>query len=149
MIPFMPEPVQSFQNHAKIVPLYHYVVFPLLAINLAMAVIAALEAPDAGTIVAATTAAALVLLAFFARAFALRVQDRVIRLEMRMRLKELLPVALHPRITEFTAGQLVALRFTGDEELPELAQTVLRDRILDQKTIKSMIKVWNPDHVRM
>ena len=88
-------------------------------------------------------------LAFLARVFALRVQDRVIRLEMRLRLKELLPAALHPRIVEFTPGQLVALRFASDAELADLAQTVLRDKISDKKTIKSMIKVWNPDQVRM
>jgi len=145
----MPEQVQSFQNHAKTVPLYHYVVFPLLTVNLAMAVIAAVDTPSAATIVAAGTAVALVLLALFARSFALRVQDRVIRLEMRMRLRELLPASLHPRIAEFTPGQLVALRFASDAELADLAQTVLRDKISDKKTIKSMIKVWNPDHVRM
>ena len=145
----MPEPVQTYKNHAKFVPLYHYVVFPLLILNLVWATWAAVREPWVGTIVAAGTAIALVLLTFFARAFALRVQDRVIRLEMRLRLKELLPVALHPRITEFTPGQLVALRFASDAELAELAQTVLRDKISDKKTIKSMIKVWNPDHVRM
>ena len=144
----MPEQVQTFQNHAKTVPLYHYVVFPLLTINLAMAVVAAIEAPGAGTIVAAGTAVALVLLALFARSFALRVQDRVIRLEMRMRLRELLPVALHSRITEFTPGQLVALRFASDAELPELAQTVLRDRVTDKKAIKLMVKNWTADDLR-
>lgn len=144
----MPEPAQTFKNHAKIVPLYHYVVFPLLTLNVFWAVQTAVQAPGAGTIIAAGTACALVLLALFARSFALRVQDRVIRLEMHLRLRELLPVVLHPRIAEFTAGQLVALRFASDAELPELAQAVLRDRISDKKTIKSMIKVWNPDHLR-
>jgi hypothetical protein len=149
MIPFMTEPVQTYKNHAKFVPLFHFVVFPLLTINAVWAIRIALLAPSAGTIIAATTAIALILLSFFTRIFALKVQDRVIRLEMRMRLRELLPAALHPRISEFTPGQLVALRFASDAELADLAQAVLRDRISDKNTIKSMIKVWYPDHCRM
>jgi hypothetical protein len=143
----MPEP-QTYKNHAKIVPLYHYVVFPLLAINMVSAILTAIQTPTSAAIIGATTAMALVLLFFFARLFALRVQDRVIRLEMRMRLRELLPPALHPRIAEFTPGQLVALRFASDAELPELAQTVLRDRVTDKKAIKLMVKNWTADDLR-
>lgn len=144
----MPEPVQNYKNHAKFVPVFHFVVMPLLLVNLTWAVATAMRSPDAATIIAATTAIALVLLAFLARVFALKVQDRVIRLEMRLRLRELLPAALHPRILEFTAGQMVAMRFASDAELPELAQAVLRDRITDKKAIKLMIKDWTPDHHR-
>ena len=144
----MPEPVQTYKNHAKFVPLYHYVVFPLLILNMVWAARVALRAPASGTIIAAGTAVALVLLTFFARAFALKVQDRVIRLEMRMRLREVLPTALHPRIGELTAGQMVALRFASDAELPGLVETVLRDRITDKKAIKLMIKNWTVDDHR-
>lgn len=144
----MPEPVQTYKNHTKTDPLFHYVVSPLLIMNVFWSAKMALRAPNTGTIIAAATAVALIILAFCARAFALKVQDRVIRLEMRLRLRELLPAALHSRIAEFTVGQLVALRFASDAELPELAQTVLRDRITDKKAIKLMIKTWNPDHLR-
>lgn len=144
----MPEPIQTYKNHAKMVPLYHYGVYTLLAANLSWAASAAMKTPDAGTIIALGTACALILVAVYARAFALRVQDRVIRLEMRLRLRELLPPALHPRIAEFTAGQMVALRFASDSELPELVQTVLRDRITDKKAIKLLIKNWTPDDAR-
>lgn len=144
----MAEPVQTYKNHAKIVPLYHYVVFPLLVINLVFAIKTAVTEPAVATVVAAATALALVFLFFFARGFALKVQDRVIRLEMRMRLRELLPAALHPRINEFTAGQLVALRFASDAELPELAEKVLRDRITDKKAIKLMVQHWTADDLR-
>ncbi len=144
----MPEPVQTYKNHAKLVPLFHYLVFPLLILNMGWAAREAMRAPNTGTIVAAGTAIALVLLTFFARFFALKVQDRVIRLEMRMRLRELLPAALHPRIVELTPGQMVALRFASDAELPELVQTVLRDRITGIKEIKLMIKDWTADHHR-
>ncbi len=80
--------------------------------------------------------------------FALRVQDRVIRLEMRLRLRELLPLGLHPRIVDFTPSQLVAMRFASDAELSDLAVAVLRDHIHDKKVIKQMIKDWNADHLR-
>ena len=145
----MPEPVQTYKNHAKFVPLFHYVVLPLLALNLALAVVKVASLPPSMvTLNTVGTAVALVLLAFLARTFALKVQDRVIRLEMRMRLRELLPAALHPRIGELTAGQMVALRFASDAELPELVQTVLRDRITDKKTIKLMIRNWTADDYR-
>jgi hypothetical protein len=144
----MPEPVQNYKNHAKTVPLFHFVAFPLLFVNLVWAVWRATQAPGADTIIGATTAAALILVSLFARAFALRVQDRVIRLEMRMRLRELLPIGLHPRIVDFTPEQLVALRFASDAELPDLAQAVLRDHITSKKAIKLMIKDWNADHLR-
>ena len=144
----MSEPAQNYKNHAKLVPLFHFVAFPLLFINLAWAVWRATQAPSADTIIAAGTEAALVLVFFFARVFALKVQDRVIRLEMRMRLRELLPIGLHPRIADFTPEQLVALRFASDAELPDLAQVVLRDHITSKKTIKLMVKDWNADHLR-
>jgi len=144
----MAEPAQNYQNHAKTVPLFHFVAFPLLFVNLLWAVWRATQAPGVDTIIGATTAVALVLVSLFARAFALRVQDRVIRLEMRLRLRELLPIGLHPRIVDFTPEQLVALRFASDAELPDLAQAVLRDHITSKKAIKLMIKDWNADHLR-
>lgn len=144
----MSEPAQNYKNHAKIVPLFHFVAFPLLFANLVWAVWRATQMPSVDTIIAAATATALVLLFFFARIFALRVQDRVIRLEMRLRLRELLPIGLHPRIVDFTPEQLVALRFASDAELPDLAQVVLRDHITSKKVIKLMIKDWNADHLR-
>jgi hypothetical protein len=65
-----------------------------------------------------------------------------------MRLQQVLPVGLRPRIPEFTVGQLVSLRFASDEELPALAQKVLDDKITDRKAIKQMIRNWQPDLLR-
>lgn len=67
------------------------------------------------------------------RIFALTVQDRVIRLEMRLRLRELLPAGLQPGIPEFSVSQLVALRFASDAQLPELCATVLERNIHDRQ----------------
>jgi hypothetical protein len=93
-------------------------------------------APSFGGASGILTAAALIVLAFYARAFALTAQDRVIRLEMRQRLRELLPASLQPRINDFSRSQLVALRFASDAELPDLAAKVLTDGIQDKKTVR-------------
>jgi len=123
-------------------------VFGAFALDLTLSIKAFVDDPSFARGSHVLTAVALILLAWYARVFALTVQDRVIRLEMRQRLREALPPALHARISDFTRGQLVALRFTSDGELAELAQAVLRDNIQDKRAIKQMIKVWNPDHLR-
>jgi hypothetical protein len=82
------------------------------------------------------------------RLMALSVQDRVIRLEERLRFARLLPADLQPRIGEFTAGQLVALRFASDAELPALARKVLDEKLAERKAIKQLIKNWKPDYDR-
>ena len=139
---------QTFENHTRLVPAYHMGAFPLLAINLLWSGYRAVRnfSPDA--VVALLLAIALLLIFFHARIFALTVQDRVIRLEMRLRMEKLLPADFRPRIPDFTLGQLVALRFASDEELPELARKVLTENITARKTIKQMIKKWNPDYLR-
>jgi hypothetical protein len=91
---------------------------------------------------------AMVTFAIFARVFALTVQDRIIRLEMRLRLAEVLPVDLRPRIPEFTLGQLVSLRFASDAELPALARKVLEEKMNDRKAIKQLVKDWQGDYLR-
>jgi len=144
----MPEPVQDYRNHAKFVPLYHYVAFPLLVVNLVWAFYRMFQLRSVDSIITTLTALALVIVFFFARIFALRVQDRVIRLEMRLRLRDVLPIGLHPRIGDFTPDQLVAMRFASDAELPDLATAVLRDHIHDKKVIKQMIKDWKGDYLR-
>ena len=94
-------------------------------------------------------AVALFMIALFARIFALQAQDRVIRLEERMRLQTLLPNELKPRIHDFTMDQLAALRFASDSELPNLARKVLEDGIDDRKTIKQLIVTWRADYQRL
>jgi hypothetical protein len=139
---------QTFQNHARILPAYHYVAIPLLAINLFFALYQAVTAFSWTNLVAFGTAVALILLAFVARVMALSVQDRVIRLEETLRMRALLPADLQPRIGEFTVKQMVALRFASDEELPDLARKVLDDKIQDQKAIKTMVRQWRADYQR-
>ena len=145
----MSEKPQSLKNHARFVPAFHFFVFPILAANAVWLTIHAFRAPlGVASLLPALTGWALVTLAFLARIFALTVQDRVIRLEMRLRLRELLPPDLQPRLGEFTRAQLVALRFAGDRELPALARRVLDGKIQDRKAIKSLVEDWQADHLR-
>ncbi|MGA8553085.1 MAG: DUF6526 family protein [Candidatus Acidiferrales bacterium] len=139
---------QNFANHSKLVPLYHFVVLPILTFNLGWCIYRAAHFFSAATFVPLLVAIALVLLAFYARVFALRVQDRVIRLEMQLRMQNLLPPDLKTRIHEFTVNQLVALRFASDAELIELARKVYNEKLDDRKAIKQMIRDWQADDLR-
>lgn len=140
---------QSFANHVKLVPTFHFFVLPVLVLNFAWSISRLVHTWFNGNaLIQLLTAAALVVLAVDARSFALRVQDRVIRLEERQRLSRLLPDDLKPRLEEFTPGQLVALRFASDAELPGLARKVLNDKLTDRKAIKQMVQSWRADYLR-
>jgi len=140
---------QNYANHTKWVPTFHFFVLPVLILNFVQSIIRLVHLGLTwDRIVAALTALALFLLALHARLFAMRVQDRVIRLEERQRMSRLFPEDLKRRIDEFTPGQLVALRFASDEELPDLARKVLNDKVTDAKTIKQSVKNWRADHLR-
>jgi hypothetical protein len=143
----MPPTPQSYANHARQRPVY-WVAYLVFFVNLIWTMRRAWQAPSMDTLLNVAVALALLVLAFYARVFALTVQDRVIRLEMRLRLRELSPAALQPRIHEFTKSQLVAMRFASDAELPALAEQVLREDLHDSKAIKQAIKDWTPDHLR-
>ena len=146
----MPEqPQQSLKNHVRMIPAYHYFIFGAFTINLALSIASLASAPSFTTAAGVVTAAALIVLAFYARVFALRAQDRVIRLEMRLRMRELLPADMQPCIRDFTPDQLVAMRFGSDAELPDLAAKVLAGNVHDKKTIKGMIKDWQGDFLRV
>ena len=139
---------QNFENHTKLVPAFHFVVLPVFLLNLVWSVGRVIQNLSFGTVVSLLVSVALLLLAFTARIFALTVQDRVIRLEMRLRMQQVLPAELRTRIPEFTVHQLVSLRFASDSELPGLAQKVLDEKLTDRKAIKKMIHNWQPDLLR-
>jgi len=140
---------QNYSNHVKLVPTFHFFVLPVLVLNFGQSIYRLIHSGFRwNEIVGVLTALALVFLAFHARLFALRVQDRVIRLEERQRMSGLLPADLQPRINEFTPGQLVGLRFASDEELPELARKILNDKVTDLKAIKQSVKNWRADYLR-
>jgi len=146
---------QNFPNHAKIVPAFHYFVGPVLMINVVTHCIALFKSFSAPpgfillSFLAVLSSIAVLMLAFLARLFALGVQDRVIRLEERMRYERLLPEDLKPRIGEFTINQLVSLRFASDAELPTLARKVLDGKMIERKAIKQMVQNWRADYQRI
>jgi uncharacterized membrane protein (DUF485 family) len=140
---------QNYSNHVKFVPLFHFFVLPVLLINFFSSIfryrIVGFSWP---WLIGMLTALALFLLAGLGRTFALKVQDRVIRMEERQRCERLLPTELKSRIEEITPDQFVALRFASDGELPGLVNKVLTDKISDRKTIKQMVKNWRGDYLR-
>jgi hypothetical protein len=140
---------QSFTNHVKLVPTFHFFVLPVLTLNLVQSSYRLVHLWFRWDgLVGVLTAAGLLLLAFHSRLFALRVQDRVICLEERMRLERLLPDDLRSHIGEFQPGQLVALRFASDAELSALARKVLSDGLTDRTAIKKMVQTWRADYLR-
>jgi uncharacterized membrane protein YciS (DUF1049 family) len=138
---------QSLDNHRRIIPIY-LAVLGIFALNTIWSLYRLVRVPSIDTLLAVLMAVSFVLLGLYARRFALTVQDRVIRLEMQLRLRGLLPPDLQSRIPELTRRQLIALRFASDEELPDLCRAVLKDNITEGKAIKKMIKNWNADHLR-
>jgi hypothetical protein len=140
--------MQNHANHVRWLPLYHFVAGPLLIANAIYALVELKNGITIASVLAATTAIALVLIAFFARFFALKAQDRVIRLEMRHRLRDVLPPGQHGDIHRLPMNQIVALRFAGDAELPSLVTAALKDN-LSGTDIKKRITNWVPDTDRV
>ena len=145
----MSDQPQNFATHRRWVPLYHFFTLPVLLVNLVYWVIPVFSSFSFETVMTALVAVALFFLAFLARVFSSKVQDRVIRLEERLRLERLLPDESKSRTDEFSVGQLIGLRFAADEELPGLAKKVLDDKVEKRDDIKRMIKTWRPDFQRV
>jgi hypothetical protein len=139
---------QSAEKHARIIPVYHGVAFIVIAVNFLWTLYQAVLHFSWGALVGLGAAVGLTLVYFYSRVMALTVQDRVIRLEERLRMERLLPGDLKARIPEFDIDQLVSLRFASDDELPALARQVLDGKLTDRKVIKKMIKSWRPDFLR-
>jgi hypothetical protein len=140
---------QSYKNHTRFLPPFHFFVIPALAANV---VYVGRHLVTRG--VSITTmwefvlAIALLMLGFLSRIQALSVQDRVIRLEMRLRLQDVLPADLKSKINDISARQLVALRFASNAELPDMVRDVLAGKLEKTKDIKQRIKSWQADWQR-
>jgi Family of unknown function (DUF6526) len=144
----MAEHPQSRTNHVRVVPGFHYGVLGAFVLNLLWSLYRLYRTPGLDAAMGLVLAVALLGLVLYVRMFPLRVQDRVIRLEMRLRLAEVLPPELRPRIAELRPRQLVALRFAGDAELPALVRQVLDGQLTDARAIKERIRDWQADHLR-
>jgi hypothetical protein len=139
---------QNYANHRRLVPMYHFVSFAILAVNQVWAIVRLVRTPSWESGFGVLLAFTLLCIFWYAREFPLKVQDRLIRLEMRLRLQQVLPADLRPRIFELTAAQLVGLRFASDAEMTDLVRDVLANNIQDRETIKKKIKNWQADNLR-
>ena len=144
----MAQSPQTYKNHARFFPLFHFFVAPVLLINFVNAGRHLYLQPSLSTTWTVVVAAALVGLALAARLMALKVQDRLIRLEMRLRMQQVLPADVCARALALTPQQLVALRFASDAELADLVRNVLDGKLATQKAIKQSVRSWTADHLR-
>lgn len=145
----MADTAQNYQNHARLIPAFHFFVLPVLLVNALYSVSLAWRGPSFDTGFGIIVAVALLLTALFARTQALKAQDRVIRLEMRLRMREVLPADMHDRINDVTPDQLIGLRFAGDGELADLVRQTLDGTLATQKSIKQAVKDWQADNLRV
>ena len=144
----MASKAQTYKNHARFLPAFHFFVLPVLLLNALNAIRHIWLAPNLSTVWTFVVAAALLMLGLLARTMALTVQDRLIRLEMRLRLQQCLPADLRSRINDLTPRQLVALRFASDAELADLVREVLGGKLASSKDIKMRVKDWQADWLR-
>ena len=139
---------QSFSNHARYDPLFHFFILPVFAITLIATIVHLVRRPSLHSAWMIVVMIAAIAAIFKIRLYALKVQDRVIRLEERQRLASLLDPARRPRIGELTESQLIGLRFASDAELPALAARALNEK-LASADIKKSIQQWRPDYWRV
>jgi hypothetical protein len=143
---------QNYANHRRFVPLWHVVTAGILLLNLVYAIMHLVRhvgdpGRPYGAVVGLLVAIALVLMWGFARAFATKVQDRVIRLEESFRYEKVLPADLKSRASQLTMRQIIGLRFASDAELPALVRRAL-DEKLSENQIKKEVKNWKSDTLR-
>jgi hypothetical protein len=144
----VPESGQTYKTHTRWFPLFHFFVAPILLINIVVSGYLLYRTPSRLGVWQLIVAVGLLMLALAARLMALAVQDRVIRLEMRLRMRELLPADLHARVGEITREQCVGLRFANDAELPGLVRKVLAGELKTASEIKKQIGQWQGDYLR-
>jgi Family of unknown function (DUF6526) len=144
----MAESAQNYKNHIRFFPPFHFFVAPVFLINVFVSAWLLYRTPSRLGAWQLVVAIALVMAALTARLMALAVQDRVIRLEMRLRMRELLPPDLQAAIPAITREQCVALRFASDAELTALVRKVLAGELKSQADIKRQIAQWQPDYLR-
>jgi hypothetical protein len=146
----MADATQSYKTHRRFFPLFHFTAIPLLFINLIIRIVYAWMHRGARLVWwEIVVAFALLCLAFATRVMVLTVQDRLIRLEETTRLQRCLPDDLRGRIGELSKGDLIGLRFCGDEgELAGLTRSILDGKLKGREEIKKQIKTWRPDTMR-
>jgi Family of unknown function (DUF6526) len=151
----MPDTPQSYAHHTRWDPAFHFFLIPVFLLCLIVSIVYFFAHVlhsnlhhNLHALLIILMASALLVAVFKIRLYALKVQDRVIRLEERLRLTQLLPEPLRSRIPELTVAQLVALRFASDAEIPKLVERTLKEN-LSRADIKKSIQNWRPDNWRV
>jgi hypothetical protein len=139
---------QSLKNHARFDPVYHFFLAAVFFANLIIAIVHAVRRFNFDSVWLVVLSIAAIVLLFRLRQYPLKVQDRVIRLEERLRLQALAAQEWHSQIYRLNESQLVGLRFAADDEVVELAKQALEHN-LSQKQIKERIKSWRADELRV
>ena len=139
---------QNLKNHAKIDPTFHFFLFSVLVVNLVIAIIQVVHHRSFISAWYLAMSVVVFVALFKLRLYPLKVQDRIIRLEERLRLQSLTPIEWHAQIYRLTEDQLIGLRFAGDDEVVELAKQALEHN-LNRKQIKERIRNWRADEWRI
>lgn len=139
---------QNYQNHVQYFPLFHFILTPMLLAFLIYTIVQMVRFPDVDRAMLIFLALSLILMHLCARMQSLKVQDRVIRLEERLRYREVLPKDLADKAVDLKTSQMVGLRFASDEELPDLVQRTLNGDFENTKEIKLAVKNWRGDYLR-
>jgi hypothetical protein len=140
---------QNYSNHVRWYPLVHFLIVPLLLLNVIYQSVRLYQEPSWDRMVLLLLGLILILMNIAARLQALKAQDRVIRLEENLRFNRLLRADQLRRASTLTTNQIIALRFASDEELPELMMMLNERGLRTSKQIKTAIKNWRADHLRV
>jgi len=139
---------QDLKHHARFDPLFHFFLTFVFLGTVIVSIVHAVRHPGFHSVLLVLLAVAALMMLFKVRLYALKVQDRVIRLEERLRLQALAPQEWHAQIYRLREDQLIGLRFASDDEVVELAKQALEHN-LNRKQIKERIKSWRPDYWRV
>lgn len=146
----MPQP-QSAKNHARFDPLFHFIIAPILLLNIIVSILWYVHhhstCPYIGLWIIVISIIAFLMAGMF-RSYSLKVQDRVIRLEERLRIASLVSPSELAELESLTMKQYIALRFASNPEFPDLARRAIREH-LTPKQIKEAIVAWRPDNHRV
>ena len=142
------EKEQKYANHVRTDLMFHQILFPIAALSVLLAVWILIKNFSLPSVEIFLLAVAILLAALRLRAYATKLQDRIVRLEERLRLAALLPEPLRSRVSELSEDQLIGLRFASDAELPALAQRALSDK-MSKDDIKKAVVNWRPDYFRV
>lgn len=145
----MADTLQTFANHTRWQAPVHFFVMPVLLINVIWAIILFVKAPGLTSGWWIVVSLALLVLLIFVRLNPLKAQDRIIRLEERLRYQQILSPALVQQASALNPGQIIALRFAGDDELAELVTAVLAGKFSKNSDLKRAIKHWRADTFRV